>query len=205
MARYSSPPPRTSTPVTTVMATHSIRLNGSVRNILPPKVTISHCPTKISPSTSARPRSLQKWRKALWTLPRHLALRRFQNCSITNVVKNSVSSCTSMTLPAPCRSHQMRKANMMMKKMVPMNKIPLAIGLVMINCDAFRGLSRITSWEGGSEARARAAKVSIMRLTHRICVTVSGISVPITEPPSTSSKADRLTTSWKKRNRWMFL
>ena len=52
MARYSSPLPSTNTPVDTVMANHSIALNGSVRNILPPKVTMIHWPAKIIKSTS---------------------------------------------------------------------------------------------------------------------------------------------------------
>ena len=68
-----------------------------------------------------------------------------------------------------------------------------------------RGRSRITSCCGGNDAMAMAASVSMMMLTHRICVTVSGSSVPMTDPASTSSNAVKLTTSWKKRKRCMFL
>ena len=68
-----------------------------------------------------------------------------------------------------------------------------------------RGLSSITSRDGGSEASAIAAKVSIMRFTHSICVTVSGSSVPISDPASTNSSAVTFTTNWKKRNLCMFL
>lgn len=60
-----------------------------------------------------------------------------------------------------------------------------------------RGLLFITSADGGSEAKAIAAKVSIMRFIHNICVTVSGSSVPMAEPANTSSRAATLTTSWK--------
>ena len=67
-----------------------------------------------------------------------------------------------------------------------------------------RGLSFITRSDGGSEAKAMAAKVSMMRLTHSICVTVSGLCVPIKAPKSTMNDAATLTVSWKSRNRWMF-
>ena len=76
---------------------------------------------------------------------------------------------------------------------------------VMMKSLCLRGLSFITSLEGGSEAKAMAAKVSMMRFTQRIWVTVRGISVPMSEPPNTKSRAVRLTTNWKKRKRWMFL
>ena len=68
-----------------------------------------------------------------------------------------------------------------------------------------RGLSRITRSEGGSEARAMAAKVSMMRFTHSICVTVSGLCVPMKAPLRTMKHAATLTVSWKSRKRWMFL
>ena len=84
---------------------------------------------------------------------------------------------------------------------MPQKAIPRHIGLVMMKADAARGLSFITSRDGGSEASAIAANVSIIMFTHKICVTVSGISVPIIEPPNTSSNAEKFTTSWKKRNR----
>ena len=71
----------------------------------------------------------------------------------------------------------------------------------MMKASRLRGFSFITSRLGGSEANAMAAKVSMMRFTHRICVMVSGISVPIKAPKSTSSSAVTLTTSWKKMKR----
>ena len=56
--------------------------------------------------------------------------------------------------------------------------------------------SFMTSADGGNDANAMAAKVSIIRLTQRICVTVSGSSVPMTDPKRTSRRAVTLTTSW---------
>ena len=78
------------------------------------------------------------------------------------------------------------------------------IRLVMMKASRSLGLSRMTDGEGGSEARAMAAKVSMMRLTQSICVTVSGDSVPIMAPTSTMRQAERLTVSWKRRKRWIF-
>ena len=67
-----------------------------------------------------------------------------------------------------------------------------------------RGGSCITRFEGGREARAMAANVSMMRLIQSICVTVKGDSVPIKAPQSTRKQAVTLTVSWKRRKRWMF-
>ncbi len=64
---------------------------------------------------------------------------------------------------------------------------------LMINAERDRGLSSITDSDGGSEARAMAAKVSIIRLTHSIWVTVSGDCMPINEPASTIRQATTLT------------
>lgn len=50
---------------------------------------------------------------------------------------------------------------------------------------------------------AMAASVSMMMLTHRICVTVSGISVSMTEPARKTTIAAKLIVSWKRMNRWM--
>ena len=83
--------------------------------------------------------------------------------------------------------------------------MPRRIGRLMMKSLRLRGRSPITSRSGDSEARAMAAKVSIMRFTHSICVMVRGSSVPMNEPPSTSSSAVTFTTSWKKMKRCMFL
>ena len=50
-----------------------------------------------------------------------------------------------------------------------------------------------------------AAKVSMIRLTHNICVTVSGDSVPMNAPTSTIRQATTFTVIWKRMNRLMFL
>ena len=71
------------------------------------------------------------------------------------------------------------------------------MGFVMINSSCRRGGLFITSRDGGNEAKAIAAKVSMMRFTQRICVTVSGRSVSMNAPASTNSSAVTLTTSWK--------
>ncbi|CAK7066822.1 MAG: hypothetical protein MEEGG_02949 [Eggerthella lenta] len=78
-----------------------------------------------------------------------------------------------------------------------------AMAGVMMNSSLGRGLSRITSALGGSEAIAIAAKVSMMMLTQRICTTVSGISVPNTAPTKQMRMAAKLIVSWNSTNRWM--
>ena len=74
----------------------------------------------------------------------------------------------------------------------------------MINASFLRGLSFITSLFGGNDAKAPAAKVSMIRLTHNIWVTVSGNSWPNIEPKNTITRATTLMVSWNKRNRWIF-
>ena len=74
--------------------------------------------------------------------------------------------------------------------------------IVRVRIDAFllRGFSSITFFDGGSDANAIAAKVSIIKLIHNICVTVSGDSVPISAPARTRKQAVTFTVSWKSRN-----
>ena len=130
-----------------------------------------------------------------------LALNKFQNCNITNEVKNMV--CSIRPMPLSLFLYTTSMANNAAKKHRPMPMMPRAMPLVMMKSESRRGLSAITSAEGGNDASARAAKVSMMRLTHNICVTVRGRSVPIIAPPSTSSNAVTLTISWKYKKRWM--
>ena len=85
---------------------------------------------------------------------------------------------------------------------VPMMRRLMA-GTTM-NALEFLGLCFITSMLGGSEARAPAAKVSMIRFTHSICVTVMGNSEPNIEPSSTMTSAATLMVSWNRMNRWMF-
>lgn len=56
-------------------------------------------------------------------------------------------------------------------------------------------LSMIDSW-GGSVARAREAKVSMIRLTQSICTAFNGVSSKIIDPEKTMNIATTLTVSW---------
>ena len=74
-----------------------------------------------------------------------------------------------------------------------------------MNTEAFLGFSFMTDDEGGIVDKAKEAKVSIIKLIHKICVTVNGISVPIKEPASVMISAVKLMVSWKPMKRWIFL
>ena len=74
---------------------------------------------------------------------------------------------------------------------------------VMIKSSGWRGFSCMTLSLGGMDAKANAAKVSMIRFTHNICVTVRGSSVPKKAPMSTMSKATRLMVSWNRIKRWI--
>ena len=50
---------------------------------------------------------------------------------------------------------------------------------------------------------AIAAKVSMMMFTHRICTTVSGMSVPNTAPTKQIRIAAKLIVSWNSTKRWI--
>ena len=76
------------------------------------------------------------------------------------------------------------------------------VGVIM-KAFVLRGGSFITNSLGGRDAKAAAAKVSIIMLTQSICVTVSGNSCPTIEPISTMSMAERLMVSWNNMKRWM--
>ena len=58
------------------------------------------------------------------------------------------------------------------------------------------GFFFITSLYEGSLARARAAKVSIIRFTHNICVTVRGNSIPMNGPIRAVNSATTFMVSW---------
>ena len=176
---------------------HVSRSSGVVRNIRPPNSTISHWPTRMMASTSSSPLSaISRW-KAVRHPPKVLALKRFHHCSITNMVKKMVSSRGDT--PATLSKYH-KRASIMPKNNKPTMDIAHPIVRLMMKSVCFLGFFVITSLSGGSEARAMAAKVSMMRLTHSIWVMVRGNSVPINEPPSTSSRAVTFTTNWKKIN-----
>ena len=173
------------------------RSSGVVRNILPPNSTITHCPTRMIASTSSSPLSaIRRW-KAVRQPPSVLAFSRFHHCSITNIVKNIVSSLGDT--PATLSKYHNR-ANISPKNNNPTMDIAHPIVRLMMKSVCFLGFFLITSLSGGSDASAIAAKVSMIRFTHSIWVMVRGSSVPINEPPNTSSRAVTFTTNWKKIN-----
>ncbi len=90
-------------------------------------------------------------------------------------------------------------------KAMPTPRMALRMAGVMMKSLCLRGFSAITSGLGGMEASAMAAKVSMMRFTQSICVTVSGSAVPKKAPSRTLNSATMLMVSWKTMNRWMFL
>ena len=83
----------------------------------------------------------------------------------------------------------------------PVEKMRIIILRERIKSVERRGLFFITSLLGGNDANANAAKVSIMRFTHNICVTVNGDCVPVNAPITTMRHATIFTTSWNNTNR----
>ena len=59
---------------------HSFKGRGSVRNTLPPKLTMSIWPTRIMIATLSIPKAWLASLKIEWLVPNTLALNRFQNC-----------------------------------------------------------------------------------------------------------------------------
>jgi len=69
--------------------------------------------------------------------------------------------------------------------------------MTSVTIDVLEGcgiLAKIDS-SGGSVARARAARVSMIRLTHNIWTAVNGESLSITDPKNTINIATMLTVS----------
>ena len=66
---------------------------------------------------------------------------------------------------------------------------------VRTGLSSLNGSPARTESSGGSVARAKAAKVSMIRLIHRSCTADRGDSAIIVEPIATVSKAERLTVS----------
>lgn len=71
-------------------------------------------------------------------------------------------------------------------------KIYLQIAAVMMLVSGFHGLPQITFLLGGSVARAKAAKVSIIRFNHKSYTADNGDSERIHEPIATVSIAEIL-------------
>ena len=76
---------------------------------------------------------------------------------------------------------------------------------VMMLALELRGRCFIRILFGGSAASANAAKVSMMRLTHNICVTVSAGCLLKNEHTATTRQAHTLTVSWNRMKRWILL
>ena len=86
----------------------------------------------------------------------------------------------------------------MPKYKIPTPKISYHILFVIINALGSRGCSDITASLAGSVANAKAAKVSIIKLTHSIWITVNGKSTPINGPTQAIPIATTFTVSWKR-------
>ena len=120
----------------------------------------------------------------------------FQNCSMTKTVKNTESSYGVMPCPNQASMPRSAATNTM-----PTPTMERIIGRVMMKSLFLRGFSRMTLRLGGSEASASAANVSMIRLTHSICVTVSGSWLPNIDPSSTMTIATKLIVSWNRTKR----
>ena len=96
------------------LAAQVIPSSGTVRNILPPKLTITHCPTRIMAITSSSPLSSLNPENTPREEAKVLALKRFHHCIITNMVKNTVSSLT----PTPPR-RSMNKSTRKLHRVCP--------------------------------------------------------------------------------------
>jgi len=70
----------------------------------------------------------------------------------------------------------------------------------MISSDLEYGILNNNSSDGGSVARAKAAKVSIIKLTQSIWTGVKGDSLIRTAPKKAMKIATTLTVSWNWRN-----
>ena len=86
-------------------------------------------------------------------------------------------------------------------KRAPTERMFAHMALSIMKSSRLRGASFITAIEGGSDASAIAAKVSIMRFTQSICVTVRGVSMPRSAPISTMKQAPIVTVIWKRMKR----
>ena len=85
-------PMMTTGDVATIIVSHSEADSGTQRNISPPNVTMAHWPAMMMQSTESMPRRAYRRRNALLREPMAEALKRFHTWSMTNVVKNHVSS-----------------------------------------------------------------------------------------------------------------
>ena len=192
MARTISPPTAISD-VLPMITAHSRHASGSVRKTSPPNSTMSTCPTAMANRIRKNSRHPRRQEKTEWRVSKPLALNIFQNCRNTNVEKKTVSWRT--VSPPVVIVHQNSMPSNIATMTMPHVKSVRAMARVMMNSLRGRGFSSITSGFGGSEAMAIAAKVSMIMFTHRICTTVSGMSVPNTAPTKQIRIAAKLIVS----------
>ena len=74
-----------------MMMTQSSHDIGTTLKNCPPKQTMAICPKKISEAINRKPRQPRRW-NADCPVAKARALNRFQNCIITKMVKNRLSS-----------------------------------------------------------------------------------------------------------------
>ena len=138
----------------------------------------------------------------------------YQKCVHTKIENNNVCSYGVTLLASPnCNEsksvilvisacwNMYKKPSVRAKKNKPTPQISKLIALLRINALRLRGLLFMTSGDGGRDANAIAPKVSIIRFTQSIWVTVNGDSVPINAPNKTMKQAATLTVSWNSKNR----
>ena len=82
----------------------------------------------------------------------------------------------------------------------PIPKILIDIALFTMKWFLFLGLSFIILGSGGSDANAPAAKVSIIKFTHKSWVTVNGNLPQKIAPMKSIVRATTLIVSWKSIN-----
>ena len=160
--------------------------------------TMNSCPKNTIATTHQKARPLNSCLMPSRAL-NVLAKKMFQNCSMMKKVKNTVFS--SIVNGWNTRSSPIISA----VKYSPVPTTSAAMARSMMLSVRRRGLLFITSLDGGREASASAAKVSIMRFTHNIWVTVSTGSGVMNAPIITVRQAVMFTVSWKRMKRCMLM
>ena len=81
-----------------IMSIHVCQSSGVVRKTSPPHCTMMNCPTRMMPATIHSVYDFLKFLNADSLVPNTRALKRFHNCIITKMVKNTVNPSTSSIL-----------------------------------------------------------------------------------------------------------
>ena len=77
--------------VAPIMMSQSLMEIGTTLKNSFPKLTIQYCPIRIAEAISRKPLHLERIKED-FPVANPFALKRFQNCSITNIVKKRLSS-----------------------------------------------------------------------------------------------------------------